>query len=426
MLDLVEALRLVNLFAFAVLALVALRLYLERRDPPSFWTLAAMATLAVVATVGRITSEMADSGAIDAIRRADVMVLLIFPYCLYRIATSFERRSGPLGIAGLVALGALVAWTLVLPELPQTGEARPRHFGLYILAILAYWTVLSVAAGTLLWRAGTDQPPVTRARMRLLATGAVVLSIAIVLSGATSARPDRFAWIAISVQMMALISSMAFLFAFAAPAWLRHAWRRLDQERVQEAAITMLEAEGRDDVVQRFLPAVADLLAASAVRVLDNDSAEIASFRKDGGDGEGASSHSFDFPFGKVIVEATPYTPFFGEDDIALVGALGAFASLALQRLEAGEMRRHLEVAELRRRQALEINDNVVQGLAVAKYAYETGNQAKAAAAVESTLAAARRIISDLVEEIGPDEIFGTDVLVRRTPAAGGGDSPTP
>lgn len=77
---------------------------------------------------------------------------------------------------------------------------------------------------------------------------------------------------------------------------------------------------------------------------------------------------------------------------------------------------RRLFEHSLKRRQALMINDNVVQGLAVAKYALDLGEQAKAEEAVEDTLASARAIMSQLLDEAG-DNLPGA-IDLRRTSAA--------
>jgi GAF domain-containing protein len=50
-------------------------------------------------------------------------------------------------------------------------------------------------------------------------------------------------------------------------------------------------------------------------------------------------------------------------------------------------------------RQATEINDDVVQSLAVAKLAFEVGNHVEAARSIESALVASRRILSELAAE---------------------------
>ena len=57
-----------------------------------------------------------------------------------------------------------------------------------------------------------------------------------------------------------------------------------------------------------------------------------------------------------------------------------------------------------RQRQALEIHDNIVQGLATAKLSFDVDDHARGIAAVEQTLTASRKIISDLLG----DELVGT------------------
>ncbi|HWL37693.1 MAG TPA: hypothetical protein VNQ77_16015 [Frankiaceae bacterium] len=69
-----------------------------------------------------------------------------------------------------------------------------------------------------------------------------------------------------------------------------------------------------------------------------------------------------------------------------------------------------------RQRTALEINDNIVQGLALAQYRYEAGEPEKAHEAVVKTLAAARTMMSDLVDPVAGTPIEPGD-LVRTVPA---------
>lgn len=107
-------------------------------------------------------------------------------------------------------------------------------------------------------------------------------------------------------------------------------------------------------------------------------------------------------------------------------GSLVLFASAAnvyawrLNEESAGEAeayRRRLEEAKRRRQSALEINDNIVQGLAVVTSALALGEQDMARAAAERTIAAARVIMSDLLDD-DPDAIVA-GTLRRETAAAG-------
>jgi PAS domain S-box-containing protein len=77
-----------------------------------------------------------------------------------------------------------------------------------------------------------------------------------------------------------------------------------------------------------------------------------------------------------------------------------------------------LVAARVARKQATELNDNVVQGLVLAKYALDRDDAATAAALVASTLDEARRMIDDLLgdAEVEPGQL-------RRQAAAGLGDA---
>ena len=75
--------------------------------------------------------------------------------------------------------------------------------------------------------------------------------------------------------------------------------------------------------------------------------------------------------------------------------------------------------AERRRKQALEMNDSIVQGLAVATMAHELGDEAKATAAVEETLAGARSIVNDLIDDLEQSGPLRPGDLVRESPASG-------
>ena len=68
--------------------------------------------------------------------------------------------------------------------------------------------------------------------------------------------------------------------------------------------------------------------------------------------------------------------------------------------------------ADEARRQALEIHDNVVQGLASAKLALELGHHEEALDILDHTLAVSRRLVTDLIS----DEGFRPSDLKRAKP----------
>jgi hypothetical protein len=87
----------------------------------------------------------------------------------------------------------------------------------------------------------------------------------------------------------------------------------------------------------------------------------------------------------------------------------GTYASV----LRGAQMFEDLRVRE---RQALEINDNIVQGLTVAKYAMSMGSEEQARTAIEDTLVRSRQIITDLLGEEGTGDLKPGDL--RRSSAA--------
>ena len=100
-----------------------------------------------------------------------------------------------------------------------------------------------------------------------------------------------------------------------------------------------------------------------------------------------------------------------------LTAAVGLYY-LSLRRTYAPLMRgaKLFDDMRERRRQALEINDDIVQGLAAAQMALALSEQAQSEAAMTATLGAARGIITDLLGEVGTQSRLTPGDLRRATP----------
>lgn len=101
------------------------------------------------------------------------------------------------------------------------------------------------------------------------------------------------------------------------------------------------------------------------------------------------------------------------EDDDETV--VVAFVRDATRRIEEEQQRQEAREADLRRRQALEINDNVLQGLAATLYTMEQGDHRAAMHTARATLASARGMVDELMSRPGGDVAPGA--LVRDQPA---------
>ncbi|MEA2434820.1 MAG: hypothetical protein QOG54_2277 [Actinomycetota bacterium] len=123
----------------------------------------------------------------------------------------------------------------------------------------------------------------------------------------------------------------------------------------------------------------------------------------------------------EVTIERKDGTRLDVETAIKNIEVEGRHLYLALfrdvtERNQALEYKSALAESENRHHQALEINDNLVQGLAVAKYAMELEDYQRAADAIENTLRNAQEIVGDLLgKSVEGDS--GAGSLLREKPA---------
>ena len=80
---------------------------------------------------------------------------------------------------------------------------------------------------------------------------------------------------------------------------------------------------------------------------------------------------------------------------------LGVLIGDAAERLDrADDLRQAFELAQLRLRQAAEVNDSLIQGMAAAKWSLEAGRTEAATAALEETIASGQRLVSDALRAV--------------------------
>lgn len=339
--------------AFGLLGLVALWYWLRRRrDRPSFWAALCFGTLGAVALAGQVLPETANSDFEIVAQRVLVVVLVLFPYLLFKFTAAFDPSSRRLEWSAATATAGLIAWTIALPDFPQTGEHRSLAFSLYLYALVLQFGFLSTIAAYRLWRAGRDQPSVASNRMRMLSLAAIALTVTIFLAVAAPADDH---WLRASISGLAVASALAFLLGLAPPGIVRLIWRRAEQDRVRNAIGGLMAATTPEEVAATVLPPMRRLVGARAVFLLDADDNVIASHGEDAPapvPPDGADVLRLPLPDGCLVVWSGPYAPFFGSDEIDLLRSLGALTGLALDRS-------HLFVTEREQRIALERADEM-------------------------------------------------------------------
>ncbi|HLW16832.1 MAG TPA: MASE1 domain-containing protein [Actinomycetota bacterium] len=108
---------------------------------------------------------------------------------------------------------------------------------------------------------------------------------------------------------------------------------------------------------------------------------------------------------------------------IALTAFFLGATTAERNRAQSDEIAHRAREAELNRKRALELNDEVVQGLSVAKYALESGETRTGKRAIDHTLEAARQIVRDLLGASGDGKPIGPGDLVREHAALLGKDA---
>jgi PAS domain S-box-containing protein len=133
-----------------------------------------------------------------------------------------------------------------------------------------------------------------------------------------------------------------------------------------------------------------------------------------GDDVSGVSATGLDGRLLRLDVITTALSP---ETEAEADRLSAVFLRDAKTRLDGEAMASRLGEAQLRRRQALEINDNVVQGLVAAAYALDQGQVPHSQSYLEQTLSAARAMMDDLLEPLDGEGLQPGD-LVRTAPAS--------
>jgi signal transduction histidine kinase len=362
--DLVSALEWLNLVSFVGLSLLAVRLWTLRRARGPFWAMLAFAALAVIVIVGRVAPSNPSGFVEVALQRVEIAILLVFPYLLYRFTTAFDPPTRRVTLFCDAMTTAMVTWTFALPHFPHEGEPHGAGYLAFLAGFLVHWTLLSAISAERLWAAGRGQPSVARTRMRLLSGAAGLLTVAIFL--VVSAGETHLALRAVT-QLLAFVSAVAFALGLAPPRLLRMAWRTPESRRLQDAiGSLMTQATSREQIVDRVLGPMADIVGARSVELRDGDGRVLGTHRAQAGDGGRVEVIEVEAPGGSLRVETTPYAPFFGDEELALLRTLAAMTGVALDRVR-------LFVQERETRLALErANETMANFVALAAHELRT------------------------------------------------------
>jgi len=355
-------LRDVNIVAYTSLGAVSLLLWRRRRDRAAMWAAAAFVLLAAVELLSLVPNHAHDTLE-AALVRVEILALVLFPYILFRFTGAFRRAGRRLSNSVIVLTAILALWTFALPRIPRAGERWPAEFAAYVALFAVHWVLLTGVSATRLWTAGRGLPTVSRRRLRFMAAGAGALALALILAASNS----KSGAVELGSQALATLSVLTFLVGFSPPQLVRAAWRRPEQRRAQEAILHLLSfAATQEEVASRVLEPFADIVGARALAIRNADGRTVAEWNPPADGDADAEKIELDFPGGSLVAWTSPYAPFFGDEEIAVLRSVGALTGLALDRVR-------LYQAEHDARLALErANDVKLEFIALAAHELRT------------------------------------------------------
>ncbi|MGZ4291013.1 MAG: sensor histidine kinase [Gaiellaceae bacterium] len=328
-----------NSVILVVLAMLAIRRWRRRRDEAAAWLALAFLAIAALVTVGRLVPAH-PHGVVEYLgQRLDIELLVLFPYLLYRFATTFAPPGRTLQrIVGTLTV-SLTVFTFALTHFPASGEHWSPIFAIYVVAFFVHWTLLSIAVTVRLWRAGRGHPSVAANRMRMLAFASAMLTVA--LLGTTFAS-DQSRPGALVVQMLGFAAIVAFYLGIDPPQIVRAYWRTPEQHRLQEAMRDLVTlATDRREIAARIAGPAAALVGARGLAVHDGTGELLAAWGTRGED-KGVRVEEKGLTF---VAWTSPYAPFFGEDELRALETIAALTSTALDRVRLFEQEHETRLA---------------------------------------------------------------------------------
>ena len=328
-----------NSVSLVVLALVAVRLWWTRRVRAAGWLALAFLAIALLVTIGRLAPAHPHGVVEYLAQRVDIELLVLFPYFLFRFATTFAPPGLLLRRIVATLTTGLTAFTFALTHIPSAGEKWSPAFAVYVIAFFIHWTLLSISVMVRLLRAGRGQPSVAAKRMRMLAFAAATLTIALL---GTAFATDQSHPGALIVQMIGFVAIFSFYLGIDPPQIVRAYWRTPEQARLQEAMRGLVTlAVDRPEIAARIAAPAAALVGARGLSVRDADGRELAAWgavEPEGGvviAGEGLT----------FVAWTSPYAPFFGEDELRTLQTVAVLTSTALDRVRLFEQERETRLA---------------------------------------------------------------------------------
>jgi serine phosphatase RsbU (regulator of sigma subunit)/anti-sigma regulatory factor (Ser/Thr protein kinase) len=331
---------------FVLIAAIAVRQWLQHRDQSRFWFMVTFLVVITVLVLALITKADKTAGWESWLTKIEIIILILFPYALYRFSTTFER--GRHWVERLIACSAtILAIVVVILANENFRIATRAHsiphdtlYNLWVIGFLLHWTIVSGIVAWRLWRGGRHEPPIPQRLMRLLASGVILIALALItapLTGVGSAQ--------ILTQALILIAALALFIGFSPPEVLLRNWRFPEEQRIRTILSHILTVPSVEEAVNLILPRIAGLFSGDGVLLMVNGKEfsygnAPATFPGVAGQTEEIFHRDLGekgyvmvpMEEGKMVIATSPYAPFFSSSAIDLARSMGTILNLLFER----------------------------------------------------------------------------------------------
>jgi signal transduction histidine kinase len=345
--------------AFVVLGVSATVEALQHRERVRMYLALSLVLISLVPVIGLVQAAVRTPSAI--LQDLAVLAFLGSGYGLLLFRTRFIplSRSRHLLAACAVAVTALL---VVAAGLPPHSRLPGSLQGAVADLLILTWVGLVGEPVVRFWRASRGRPPVQRARLRGLSVAFAVL-IAIVLVATVAGNRVRSTEAQVVTQLVALAMVPVLYGSLSLPGQLAPRWRAVDHDVLQDAIKDLLVfSPDRSAAAQRAVGWTIRLVDAESAFVLDRDgepladvgmapallSAVSAAWREE--PAADAISRKGLLPDPSVVIGLPmegglgllgampgPFTPVFGDPEVAQLRAYASAVAASLERIRMTE-----------------------------------------------------------------------------------------
>lgn len=321
--------------AFGVLAAWTVVEWRRWRTASTAYLALAFTSLALAIAISRI-DELTRFEVWDWLLTSLNVVLAAFPWLVAASVWTLEGRRPRWAWIGLVWVPAVA---VLFGVLYVTDVTLPGPVVFAVLAVFAVTWIIAVTGTAVRLRRAARRHMLARPRMRLMATGLVVLTIALLIDLVAGDSP-LFNTV---MNAVALVAALLFVLGFVPPRALRLWWRRDTVATFQQMQVSLLGAVSAHEVGEAVARPVAEVLGSGVVVVEEDGSVlashglapdEAAEIASQVAGRASIADHVRTTPIGRgwLAVVSGPFTPVFGRDEVDLVDAYAMQVRISLER----------------------------------------------------------------------------------------------